>query len=96
MIKVTNNMWATIELNEKELEIMCIIYSVWEYQMTGGDYKDAETRIAERWLAYWDIFWGTMSPIEKLQILPELLSQWEDAPKQNKILENLFWKFEKK
>ena len=95
MIKVTNNMGATIELNEKELEIVALIYSEGEYKMRDGDYEKAETRIAERWLAYWNIFWGTMSPIESLLILPELLAQWEDTKQGNKILDILFWKEEK-
>ena len=94
MIKVTNNTWRQVELTDKMLKIISIVYSNDLYVMQGGEYKDAETEVAQQWLALWDIFSGKLTPIKWLQILPELLSQWQEWKQGNIILDKLFWNYE--
>ena len=95
MYKVTNNMWKQIECDDKMVQILTIIYTNDLYIMQAGDYKEAETKIAERGLALWEIFWGKMTPLEWLTVLADLLSQWEDNEQWNKVLDKLFWDHEK-
>lgn len=96
MIKVTNNIWATIKLDDKMLEIVSIIYSLNKYKIVKWAYSEAEDYIIERWLCLWDLFWWILIPIKNLNILPELLSQWQEDKDWDIILNKLFWKHEKK
>jgi len=96
MIKVTNNMWVKIECTDKMIEILAIIYTNDLYVLQKGEYNEAEDIITQRWLALWNIFWGTLTVLPGLQILPELLSQRdEDWEYWNIILDKLFWAYEK-
>lgn len=96
---ITNNQWIKMELSDKMIEILSMTYSVWEYQMTDGDYKEAEWFLIENWYVLWDMFFKKFQPNEAFcnHIIWEIMSQRnEDTMLWNKILDNLFWANEKK
>ncbi len=94
-MKITNNMWREVECNDKVVEVLSLIYSTSEYIMIKGDYEEAEDYIVENGLALWEIFFGKLTPMNNLSVLETILSEWEDTMIGNKILTNVFWKYEK-
>lgn len=95
-MKITNNVKAKIECDEKMLEILWIIYTNDIYVMQKWEYNNAEEAIITKGLALWNIFWGTMTRVPRLQVLEEMLLQWSDDMEGNQILDTIFWEYEKK
>ena len=86
-----------MELNDKMIEILSIVYSVWEYQMEGGDYDEAEDFLIQKGYVLWVMFQKKLQPNETYckHIILEIMSQRSDSMSWNKILDNLFWEYEK-
>ena len=96
-MKITNNQWIVMELNDKMIEILSIVYSVGDYNMQKWDYDEAEDFLIKHGYILWEMFWWRFKPNEThcKHILWEIMSQWQEDMIGNKVLENLFWRHEK-
>jgi len=96
-MKITNNQWVVMDLSDKAIEILSIVYTVGDYKLQKGDYDKAEDILIQKGYVLWEMFWGILKPNETYckHIIWEIMSQWQEDMIWNKVLTNLFWQYEK-
>lgn len=92
-MRITNNQGIEMDLSDKAIEILSIVYTLWDYKLQKGEYDEAEDFLIKNWYVLWEMFGWILKPNETFckHIIWEIMSQWEDTMLGNKVLTNLFW-----